>query len=387
MQIEADIQFCEDVLNYKGQLPSGRNRVDLYRVGTVRRRSAQEDGTGASRGAASAPPRQQQDLQFASPGSAGRDGQPAEALLSAKPRNIEELWAVLESAPTGLPFEIDAGLLYGQEASFESDQQSSPPGSNRGVRDGAAREQPMGDFVVPAYRPASTGVGPGLQPPRESQVTLSPGQQESWLAGSSLSSSSKQPLVRSFTSPGAAEQGQKVTAELLRQGREERLQQLAQPRTGLWEACERRRTEQQHLELQQCTFAPQVGRPPARHKVPVGLPVEERLLAAAQSKTEALEQARRQLASAEVAECTFVPRLVTDPQHHLGHQERRPIHERLGDEQRRRSSKLAQARLLEVRWGPGAGTWAGCSLWLGSIVGCWQQLPGYCHWGSADWMA
>lgn len=43
-----------------------------------------------------------------------------------------------------------------------------------------------------------------------------------------------------------------------------------------------------------------------------------------------------------------LPQLVTQPERHL-QREYTPLHRRLGEEQKRRSAKLAQARMQQVR--------------------------------------
>ena len=99
---------------------------------------------------------------------------------------------------------------------------------------------------------------------------------------------------------------------------------------------------------QECTFAPQTGRPPSRQRLAPGLPVEERLQLSQAGRREALERARQEQEREALADCTFAPRLVAAPERHL-RDEYTPLHRRLGEEQKRRSAKLAQARLQQVR--------------------------------------
>ena len=48
--------------------------------------------------------------------------------------------------------------------------------------------------------------------------------------------------------------------------------------------------------------------------------------------------------------CCLALQLVTQPERHL-REEYTPLHRRLGEEQRRRSTKMALARLQQVGWG------------------------------------
>ena len=195
-----------------------------------------------------------------------------------------------------------------------------------------------------------------------------------------------------------------LNADLLRQGREDRLQQLAQPRTDLWQRCARIRLQEEHEQLQvgraagrarphgacaatpaaaatyatphslsvtpphlpspqECTFAPQTGRPPARHRLAPGVPVEERLTLSQAGRAEALERARREKERKVLADCTFAPQLVTQPERLLAGQYT-PPHRRLGEEARRRTTRLAQAALSHVR----TGAWVGVEAWWGECV-------------------
>lgn len=75
--------------------------------------------------------------------------------------------------------------------------------------------------------------------------------------------------------------------------------------------------------------------------------MEERLQRAQAGKQEALERARLEREREALQACTFAPRLVTKPERLL-QGEHTPLHRRLGEEARRRSTKLAQARLQAV---------------------------------------
>lgn len=367
---------------------------------------------------------QQRSLHATATEPSRRRQQPQQPASAPKPRTVEELWAILDSAPTGQPVEIDAGLLYGGESSYDDRSAGAASGSaSPGATSFTAREhrqqwqEPAADdFRLSAYRPpvdelAEGSLGPlqdstaaraaysrGRQQPQkqgqQQQSGWSPGsaasppgdeqpkpyksspssqrhhhhwqlcdenaQQQEELAPCTSRRSSHQLLLDEFAAAEGDDRGcllaaaaaAATTSQLLRRRRDDRLEQLAKPRTQLWERCSARRAEQQRDELAQCTFAPTTGRPPSRHRLVPGLPVEDRLLKAADGRQVALEHAAREAASAEVAECTFAPRLLSDPTRHLRDPERRPIHQRLGEEQRQRSAKLAAARLKGDIAGP-----------------------------------
>jgi hypothetical protein len=60
---------------------------------------------------------------------------------------------------------------------------------------------------------------------------------------------------------------------------------------------------------QECTFAPQVGRPPEASRHRHDLPVEERLIRRAAGKREMLERVKEAQESAGLVECTFAPQV------------------------------------------------------------------------------
>lgn len=166
----------------------------------------------------------------------------------------------------------------------------------------------------------------------------------------------------------AGRRGRRVKTPPVRAGRVapsrgQRLLQLAQPPKALWEKCARRRQDSEleamqvrqppsHTHtlrlpgttapafrgsgsrrscgfsrlpgafgrqlvaalcrVQDCTFVPQTGRPPANPGQLAALPVHERLLAEAQAKRLARAHARTAAAGGtELAECTFAPKVPT----------------------------------------------------------------------------
>lgn len=111
-----------------------------------------------------------------------------------------------------------------------------------------------------------------------------------------------------------------------------------------------------------CTFQPKTGRAPspALHGGRSRVPAPERLYREAEQKEQALAMARRRIEEAERAQCTFQPQISPPPPQSSavggngnGNQQspgdgdpsgRKPIHERVADILRKRSSELAQAR-------------------------------------------
>lgn len=61
--------------------------------------------------------------------------------------------------------------------------------------------------------------------------------------------------------------------------------------------------------LQECTFAPKVGRPPESHRHRTNVPVDERLYRHGEGKWEVLERAKAAQESAQLADCTFAPQV------------------------------------------------------------------------------
>lgn len=59
--------------------------------------------------------------------------------------------------------------------------------------------------------------------------------------------------------------------------RSERLNQLSQPKTVLWQQCQREKEGKSMSELMECSFKPQTGRGPDQLLHRRNLPVEDRL--------------------------------------------------------------------------------------------------------------
>lgn len=358
IQIEADLRFCEDVLNSATQLPSKLPR----RVG-----SAGAAVVGRHVGAAlaaAAPPAKQSPLGQQQQQRTPRKQRPPplrprveqaaeEAPLAATAgpvgptaRTHEELMDMLTSVPEGQPFEIDTRLLYSPQSSYVTSGESSPSGRSASQEGHVLGGSAADAFSLPAYRPSTDGrqplyadlgqaasalgplpggggssspwrqqqhtAGPRANPQQQQQLQSSsrlrvrspaggprPASAPLWNASGSQGGSpassggrhSRQLLLDDVVAEGSV-QGRtageclcctaaalrvqhflrlragchvsfsrccvtlhacpppRPPAELLRWGREERLQQLAQPRTELWQRCANIRVQEERAELQ-----------------------------------------------------------------------------------------------------------------------------------------
>lgn len=192
---------------------------------------------------------------------------------------------MLSSVPAGQPFEIDTRLLYSPQSSFVASGQSSPrrcAASHGGSDAGGAAAQPHMHFSLPAYRRSTGGQQPLFADIGQAASALSPlhgGQASPWWPQQGadeavahpgqLRQEQPQPASRGATSsrptsaPGSSQSARQLllddtlgqgvvgsTAQLLRQGREERIQQLAQPRVHLWQRCAEIKVQEEREELQ-----------------------------------------------------------------------------------------------------------------------------------------
>ena len=111
--------------------------------------------------------------------------------------------------------------------------------------------------------------------------------------------------------PGSSGAADAVTSE-------ERISRLSTPRTKLWQKCERIRSERAGEETKECTFAPRVGRGPRMARAvssartslsrpSVDAPFPDRLYADGETRYRRREDARREMAEAEMASFPFQP--------------------------------------------------------------------------------
>ena len=145
--------------------------------------------------------------------------------------------------------------------------------------------------------------------------------------------------------------------------RQERIAQLSTPRTAQWEKYEKLRAEHKASETKDCTFHPNINRKPKKMagvfgSVPprpstrgadnvdrASMPVPDRLYMDADNRYRARENAKRQLAEAEVASFPFQPAINDNSRAAIEAEGYRPIHERVGELMRKKQESLAAARV------------------------------------------
>lgn len=232
----------------------------------------------------SPPPYFDGNINYDPPGNSARVA--GNAAASSKPKTLDELLSYLENAPEG-PVELDPNLLYSPRSSINDSVSGSEPSLSR-----FHTERP----------PSAT---PTLFTQRDEEAPL----HQPTAAGDTAMLSNR--------------------AYISKQRALQRLDTL--------------RREKQVAEMAECTFAPLTGRPPIGPRAQPHLKVEDRLLlTAGQRKEEAARRLHEERDEAERASCPFVPQLVAPPDRHI-REPRRPIHERLNEEWRRKEAVMAEA--------------------------------------------
>jgi len=123
---------------------------------------------------------------------------------------------------------------------------------------------------------------------------------------------------------------------------EDRIEALSRPKSAYWEKNAQKRAEYEKEAIQECSFAPKVGRGPKTRKSLSSSNVIERLTGENQQKAQKRIEAKLELERAELKECSFKPK-TSDAM--LRKEEYRPIHERIGDIQRAKHEKLNRAKI------------------------------------------
>ena len=134
---------------------------------------------------------------------------------------------------------------------------------------------------------------------------------------------------------------------------EERRARLSTPRTKLWEKCEEIRNAKENEETKDCTFKPKVGRGPrmanrpssARARPSGDLSFPDRLYKDGDSMFRKREDAKRQIAEAEIASYPFQPAINDNSRAAVEAEGYKPIHERVNDLLRKKQESLAAARV------------------------------------------
>ena len=135
--------------------------------------------------------------------------------------------------------------------------------------------------------------------------------------------------------------------------RQDHIEQLSTPRRALWERCEQAKLDARASETRECTFKPKVNRPKkmaetygrGRRDEITTLLFPDRLYDAGKDKYRARENAKRQLAEAEVASFPFQPAINDNSRAAVEEHGYRPIHERVGDLLRKRQESMAAAKV------------------------------------------
>ncbi|GMH44293.1 hypothetical protein BSKO_12227 [Bryopsis sp. KO-2023] len=119
--------------------------------------------------------------------------------------------------------------------------------------------------------------------------------------------------------------------------RDERINQLAQPKTHLWKKCERERSQKGMSDMRECSFKPRTGRGPQHKYECMDLPVQDRLFHAYDDRKVVRARLKMQQELSELGECTFKP--VTNT-HRVKPGEYRPIQHRVTELQQKKKERI-----------------------------------------------
>ncbi|GAQ83719.1 hypothetical protein KFL_001590070 [Klebsormidium nitens] len=123
---------------------------------------------------------------------------------------------------------------------------------------------------------------------------------------------------------------------------QDRIRQLARPRSSTYEKYAQVREQRENETMQSCSFRPSVSIDSGMLHQRKG-PIDERLHGEWRRKATERERIRRAVEQAELEKCTFRPH-ISDVSELLASEDRRPIYERFEEIQRRKSEALARAR-------------------------------------------
>ena len=123
-----------------------------------------------------------------------------------------------------------------------------------------------------------------------------------------------------------------------------RIERLAQ---NMGEVYRSRSTEKAHLEEEElkkaCTFRPTIKKRPTT--VREQIPLTDRLHHEADNRVAIREQAKRAMEEEQLANYSFTPNVKRNPVYSKNEATHRPIHERIGELQRKRNEKLQRLRM------------------------------------------
>ena len=159
-------------------------------------------------------------------------------------------------------------------------------------------------------------------------------QEQDAAAKGSLTPDVPLPLRPRFFTPKRSRQGPEA---------EERIDQLARPKSAYWQRCSDRLKEKEELELEECTFQPKTGRPPEHppYDAAGDLPASERLFRVAEVWERRRQQRKAAQEDAEVAGLDFKPQRAASADRRLP-DNYKPIHERVDEVIRQQKQSLAR---------------------------------------------
>ena len=257
-------------------------------------------------------------------------------------------------------------------------KRSSPAASRRSLSPGSSRpatrsppapghpSHPSGGFITPAKAAALAGrkaVRPASAPRERPRVVHQPGVPAPFnLSARKAGRHSKEAIAerarmeeeKELTfKPKTIARPRSAKSALDTASGEERLARLSTPRTKLWEKCEEIRNAKENEETKDCTFKPKVGRGPrmanrpssARARPSGDLSFPDRLYKDGDSMYRKREDAKRQIAEAEIASYPFQPAINDNSRAAVEAEGYKPIHERVNDLLRKKQESLAAARV------------------------------------------
>ena len=334
--MEADIKLCEELLAMDS-FPSDKPGSKTSSAAAAAGAAASADGRLTEERRGEIMTRLNKHRSSASSASAGADAPKDPVVMTAAERR-ERVQQLLLERQQRLAGGSTARRSPTQE-SAGSRRFESPASSRRAVRPASApRERPKHPpgVVAPfnlsamkAGRHSKEAIAARARLAEEKELTFKP---------------------KTIARPRSA----KSTADAVTG--EERISRLSTPRTKLWQKCERIRSERASEETKECTFAPRVGRGPrmaravssartSSSRPSVDAPFPDRLYADGETRYRRREDARREMAEAEMASFPFQPAINDNSRAAVEAEGYRPIHERVGELLRKKQEALAAARV------------------------------------------
>jgi len=351
--MEADIKLCEELLamdSFPGDKPGSKTSSAAAAAGAA----ASADGRLTEERRGEIMTRLNKHRSSASSASAGADAPKDPVVMTAAERRERVQQLLLERQQR---------LAGGSTARRSPTQESA--GSRR--FESPASSRGASGFVTPARAAAAAGrraVRPASAPrerPKHPPGVVAPFNLSAMKAGrhskEAIAARARLAEEKELTFKPktiARPRSAKSTADAVTG--EERISRLSTPRTKLWQKCERIRSERASEETKECTFAPRVGRGPrmaravssartSSSRPSVDAPFPDRLYADGETRYRRREDARREMAEAEMASFPFQPAINDNSRAAVEAEGYRPIHERVGELLRKKQEALAAARV------------------------------------------